>query len=136
MSVSFSVGRESWEIGAAAFLKAFFSTIFVRLENRSWGNRFPTIMNQLYSGRLSNREVESATVELKIIRDELSAFSPDQIIWDFEDETAQPPWGSKISQHITSLANYFVTSRGKDLFEVLFDALESATRNVQDVSIA
>ncbi|WAH38665.1 Imm70 family immunity protein [Alicyclobacillus dauci] len=36
---------------------------------------------------------------------------------------SKQPWGTDITAEITSLSNYFVTSDGRDLFEVLFLAL-------------
>jgi hypothetical protein len=46
-----------------------------------------------------------------------------------------PPWGDDIGEEITSLAHYFVTSDGRDLFEVLFAALAEATESGQGAVI-
>lgn len=35
-------------------------------------------------------------------------------------------WGSNISEDITDLSNYFVTSEGEDFVSVFLDALETA----------
>jgi 2,3-bisphosphoglycerate-dependent phosphoglycerate mutase len=69
------------------------------------------------------------------IREHLQSYSPSKIIWDFEDLTKQPPWGNYISHEITSLANYFVTSEGDDLFDMLMSLLETANKLKFDLEI-
>jgi hypothetical protein len=129
------VGRKRFELGDAAFLKAWFSTVFVRLEAGSWGSLYPTIMRDFYSGTLSNAKLDAASEELRKIRERLAALPPDQVVWDFEDRATKPPWGDRISPHINSLGNYFVTSDGRDLFAVLHEALAAAQQERLDVSI-
>jgi hypothetical protein len=127
------VGRDRFELGEPAFLKAFFSTILERLEGREWGRHFPVLMRRFYYGRLSHDHAAAAAAELNTAREQLAAFKPADLVWDFEDRKLQPPWGDKISPHITSLGNYFVTSDGKDLLDVLQQAFTTAARKQQDV---
>jgi len=47
----------------------------------------------------------------------------------------QPPWGNDISEDITDLSNYFVTSEGEDLFDVLFKAFGRAKDDHENVEI-
>jgi 2,3-bisphosphoglycerate-dependent phosphoglycerate mutase len=135
MSLAAWVGDKRFEIGSSPFLKAWFSTIFVRLESGRWGSLFPAIMNDFYAGRLASAKAPQALKELQEIRTRLSRLPPEQVVWDFENLQARPPWGSQISPHITSLGNYFVTSDGDDLIEALADALEEAIRDGHDVAI-
>ncbi len=76
-------------------------------------------MKELYNGKLSWENVPQAIEEVKTIRNELSKYNPEQVVWDIDDLSKQPPWGQNISDHITSLSNYFITSDGRDVFEVL-----------------
>lgn len=133
MALAAWVGRDRFELGEPAFLKAFFSTIFEKLEGREWGRHFPVLMREFYSGRLSHNHAAAAAVELNAARAQLAAFKPSDLVWDFEDRRLQPPWGDKISPHITSLGNYFVTSDGKDLVEVLQQVFTTSARKRQDV---
>ena len=126
MGVGIVVGGSEYPIGTGSFFGAFFSTVCVRLESERWGARFPVVMNRLYNGHLDASEAEGALHELDLIHHELEAFPPSDLVWDFRDRSARPPWGDRISPHITSLANYFVTSDGKDLFDVLRAALREA----------
>lgn len=133
MAVALHTTKDSFEIGSSSLLNALFSTIFVRLERENWGSVYPVIMRQLYSGELPNASIQSAREELKRIEENLKSFSPDDVVWDFENRTKTPPWGKKISPNITTLANYFWTSDGEPLFAVLrkaFDAAEAQKSNI------
>ena len=92
-------------------------------------------MNELYQWTLDKDNVETAIVELKKIQLELQAFSPDKVIWDIDDLSKQPPWGKNISNDITNLSNYFVTSDGEDFITIFFNALEKAKKMQIDLTI-
>ena len=126
MSVGIRVGSIVDEIGTADFLHAFFSTLSVRLEPDGWGSRFPALLNRLYQGRLEAADAAAALKELDQAKAELIHFPPTAVVWDVENKSAKPPWGDNISSHITSLANYFVSSTGRDLFDLLGEALQAA----------
>ena len=134
--VGFKVGNIWYEIGAASFLHSFFSTVAYNLECGNWGTRFPVIMNELYQGKLANANVPNAKVELNTIENELKNLSPDKAIWDIEDLTKQPPWGNKISNQITDLSNYFITSDGRDFLTIFQNALDAAIEIKKDVIIS
>ena len=133
--VSFRVGYIMYEIGTASFLHSFFSTVAYRLENNKWGSKFPVIMNELYQGKLSCKNVPIAKEELTQIKKDLMMFSPNKVIWDIEDLSKQPPWGNNISSEISSLGNYFITCDGQDFIEVFNMALDAAIEIKKDVII-
>ena len=135
MGVGFKVGSVVTEVGTGEFLHSFFSTVSHHLEKEGWGSRFPEIMNELYQGKLSHEKAQKVIDDLGLIRRELKAYPPDAVIWDIEAPDATPPWGDNISDSITSLADYFVTSGGKDLFEVLFECFEYSAHHDADVTI-
>lgn len=126
MAVGLKVKYYWYQIGSGEFLHSFFSTVAYRLENNNWGSKFPVIMNELYLGQLGENSVDKAISELRTIKEQLKKFSPDQVIWDVDDLSKQPPWGSEISKDITDLSNYFVTSEGEDLITILLHSLEKA----------
>ena len=123
MAVGFKVGSIVDELGSADFVYAFFSTIAARLDP-SWGARFPVLMTRLYGGELQHAEADAALIELTTVRTELAGFAPDQAVWNFEDRSQSPPWGSNIASTITDLSNYFVTSTGRDLIATLTEAIK------------
>lgn len=135
MGVDVLVGERGWEIGASDFFHAFFSTVSYHLEPDGWGSQFPMLMNEFYQGRLPASHAKRARKELAKIHGQLSSIPPTEVVWDIEDRSKRPPWGDEISAEITSLANYFVTSNGKDLFEILEQALAEAERIGEDVVI-
>ena len=134
--VGFKIGCIWYEIGAASFLHSFFSTVAYNLEGGNWGTRFPVIMNELYQGELTNANVPNAMVELNTIESELKNLSPDKVIWDMEDLGKQPPWGTRISNQITDLSNYFVTSDGRDFLTIFRKALDDAIEMKTDIIIS
>lgn len=135
MATGFSVDFLWYPVGTDEFLHSFFSTISYHLEPGGWGSRFPYLMNHLYQGKLKWQDVPYAIKEAEEVRTLLEKFKPSEVVWDIDDLKKQPPWGDNISSDITSLSNYFVTSNGKDMFEVLFKALENSLSEETDVEI-
>lgn len=126
MAVGFKVKFYWYQVGNGEFLNSFFSTVAYHLEDMQWGSRFPAIMNELYRGQLDLKNVDQAMNELSTIKSELQKFNPDKVVWDIDDLSKQPPWGNNISKDITNLSNYFVTSEGDDLLELIHRALKKA----------
>jgi hypothetical protein len=129
MAVELRAGSVVWAIGSSEFFNAFFATIAARLEPDGWGTRFPAVMKKLYAGEIGGEDAARALAELDQIRAELSELPPSDVVWDYEDRSRTPPWGDDIAPEITNLGNYWVTSDGKDLFEVLGEALGYAARS-------
>lgn len=123
---AFTVKYYMYTIGTADFLHSFFSTVCGRLENGKWGSRYPYLMNELYQGMLPAQHLAAGAEELAQIKRELAQFAPDQVIWDIDDRSLTPPWGDNISEDITDLSNYFVTSEGEDFLTVFSSALDKA----------
>lgn len=134
MAVGIKVGNITDEIGTPDFLHAFFCTVSHNLEE-GWDSRFPALLNHLYQGKLEVDFAEKAVFELRQIREELAAFPPSKVVWDIANLSKQPPWGADISPEITLLANYFVTSTGRDLISTLIEALDEAAAHSKPASI-
>lgn len=126
MATAFTVKFYMYPIGTSDFLHAFFSTVCGRLENGKWGSRYQYLMNELYQGMLSAEHLEAGAEELAQIKQALARFAPNQVIWNIEDLSLTPPWGDNISEDITDLSNYFVTSEGEDFLAVSSAALDKA----------
>jgi len=123
MEVGFKVDDTTMVVGEAPFLHSFFSTVSHHLEPLGWGTRFPELMNDLFQGRLKHSDAHKVLKDVRIIRKELEQYSPDDVIWDIYDLSLSPPVRDHMNEHITSLANYFVGSSGRDLFEALLKCL-------------
>jgi hypothetical protein len=135
MPIGVRVGSIISEIGASSFFNSFFSTIKGLLEPAGAGTRFPVISDHFYDGCIPANKVNGAIAELGVIKAELSKFPPSAVIWDIDDRSQEPPWGSDISSDITSMGNYFVTSTGRDLLDTLFEMFEYAKKKGFDVTI-
>ncbi|PFK15707.1 Imm70 family immunity protein [Bacillus cereus] len=86
-------------------------------------------------GRLTLQNILKAMEEAKEAREKLKLFSPSEVVWDIEDLSKQLPWRDKSSTNITGLSNYFYTSDGKDMFEMLFKACDEALELEVDLEI-
>lgn len=135
MTVGLHIGGVTTEVGSASFLAAFFMTIHYHLEREIWGERFPVVLCELYEGQVLEANAEIALVELREIADELAEIAPSEVVWDLENLQAEPPWGSNISEEITDLSNYFVTSTGRDLLASIRESLESSVSHGGDVTV-
>ena len=131
MAVGIKVGAGVDLLGDGDFVAAYFSTIAGNLEPEGWGTRFPVAMGPFYQGEVPAEQVPALRRELATIRAELADLPPDRVIWDLDDRDAQPPWRDDIAADITDLGNYFVTMDGKDMFDVIEEALDYAERTEQ-----
>ena len=93
-------------------------------------------MGELYEGHLDPAAAGAAYRELQEAKLELARYSPSEVIWDTEHLDSEPPWGNDISSDITNLANYFVTSDGRDLFEVMEEAFRTMMESAQSLRVA
>ncbi|BCB02169.1 immunity 70 family protein [Bacillus sp. KH172YL63] len=135
MAVGFKVKFSWYQIGHGDFLHSFFSNISYHLEQDGWGTEYPLLLVELYNGKLEHKKIDRAINELESIKKKLQNFSPSQVIWDIEDLSKRPPWGDNISKDITNLSNYFVTSDGEDLIDMLMKALNKGLETNSDVYI-
>ncbi|MDO6628727.1 immunity 70 family protein [Bacillus thuringiensis] len=135
MATGFKADFLWYRLGTSDFVHSFFSTISFHLEKEGWGTRYPHLMKELYNGRLTLKNIPKAIEEAKEAREKLKLFSPSEVVWDIEDLSKQPPWGDNISTDITDLSNYFYTSGGKDMFEMLFKACNEALELEVDLEI-
>ena len=124
MAVGIKLRSITDEIGTADFFHAFFSTISGNLEPEVWGSRFPILLTRLYSGELNQIDASAALEELDEVCAELARLPVDRVIWDIADRSKTPPWGDNISEDVTNLSNYFMTSTGRDLLVLLREILE------------
>jgi len=125
MTIALKQGNVLTVVGPGSLLHSLFSTIAVRLENNNWGSRFPWIMNGLYGGCLEVQGAKAAYKEIQAIKQELAKLPPSMVVWDYENLSSTPPWGTEVGSHIQNMANYFVTTTGRNLVDEIIDNIES-----------
>lgn len=135
MAVGFKVKFYWYQIGHGDFLHSFFSTIAYNLEGQDWGSRFPIIMKELYQGKIAKENVDKAIEEVNQIKGFLQKLGSEKVVWDIDDLLKRPPWGDNISNDITNLSNYFITSDGSDFLTVFIHALEKAKELDSEIEI-
>lgn len=135
MSIFLTAKMIGYQIGTPAFFTSFFDTIDVHLTKGLFGKKYPIVLGEFQDGVLRNENLDKAEVELKNIKKRFKKLKPSKIIWDKYDLTKKPPWGSEISDEITSMANYYVTCNGEDLFEIIFKAIAEAKTLKSDLKI-
>lgn len=135
MAVGFRIDFLWYQVGHGDFLHSFFSTVCHHLEEERWGTKYPYLMNKLYQGCLEWEDVRFAREELTCIRNRLSKLAPSEVVWDIDDLTKRPPWGDAISNDITDLSNYFVTSDGRDLISIIFQVFDEAETEKHKIEI-
>lgn len=133
--IGFQIGHLWYEIGGDDFLKSWFSSINYHLEKNRWGRKYPVLMNEFYQGKVVNDNLIKLKKEVLETQKKLKKIKPSDVIWDIENLDKQPPWGTKISKDITSLANYYVTCNGKDFYEVLIKAIDRAIEDNSEIEI-
>jgi 2,3-bisphosphoglycerate-dependent phosphoglycerate mutase len=126
MTIGFSVDFLWYEVGTAEFLNSFFSTVKYHLCTDHVVSKYPHFQNDLYQGKVRWEDSLETIDEVEDIRRELKEFKPEVIVLNFDDLSKSPPWGDNISEDVTDLSNYFGTSDGEDLFDILLHALKSS----------
>jgi len=124
-----------FEIGTSDFFMSFFDTIDFHLTKGILARKYPIVLGEFQQGKLKYENLDKGERELKLIQNKLSKFKPSEMIWDKHDLNKKPPWGNNISSEITNLSNYFVTSDGKNLFDVIYRAINQAKSEKCDLTI-
>lgn len=135
MAIGLEVKHNYYTIGHSSLLNAFFDTVFYHLGDGEWGGVYPLLFNNLYNGGLDWKDAPELIENLVEIKGKLSNFRPNQLIWDIQDLSKRPPWKDNISADITSLSNYFITSNGYNLIDVMIEALKKSYELKSDVII-
>ena len=132
----FRVGPIAYPVGTGEFLGSFFDTIAVLLEGGSRGSRFPALASLYENGELAPQLAGAARAQLAEAAVALAAFAPAEVVWDIDDPSLKPPWGDTIAPTIRTLAEYHVTSDGRQLIAVLDTALDASARVDKPLRIA
>ncbi len=106
------------DVGTSDTIHAVYSTIIVLLEDKIDG--ITQALNFIRTGNCVPKKGYETARQINLIRDALSAYSPDKAVYDYMNLKKQAPWAENLSPVITSCANLFTTADGKDLlFEMI-----------------
>ncbi len=83
-------------------------------------HKIPLAMAFLKDGKCDAKNALELARQFNLLRDELSKFDPKKAVYDMRDPDKKAPWDNNLSPIVTSCANLYTTSDGKDLlFEVV-----------------
>ena len=113
MRIITSDGNKYINIGSAEVWKSLCSTIFVLLDDEKDG--IMKARSFLENNKAEGVEGYEIARQFNLIRDKLSRFAPEKVIFDMNDMSVKAPWYGKLSPVVTSCANLFITADGEDL---------------------
>lgn len=109
MAIAFKQNNVITEIGPGGVLHSLFSTIAYRIEN-GWGNKFPTIMGDLYDGQLPQEKAKIGLQEIRQIKKALELLPPTDVIWDIEIQM-HSPHGERVLTLTSRMQHSFTSQR-------------------------
>lgn len=125
MTIGMKQGSVVTEIGPGGLLHSLLSTVAVHLEGGRWGDKYPLIMGEFYQGCLLSNNAEPALLEMREIQEKLRTLTPDKVVWDIESPNTAPPWGKSYGPHVKNMADYYITTTGRNLVDEIIDNIES-----------
>ena len=116
--------KQSVDIGGEDIWKAVYSTALSCIGKKR--KKYQLAFDFLETGRCKWEDGYSVARQINLVRDELSQFSPDKAVYDLDNPKEVAPWNGRLSPVITSCANMFTTSDGKDLLYEIVKILSYA----------
>ena len=133
--VSMQVGETTVGLGDIDVVEAFYNTVSYRLEPDGWGTRFPALMDELFEGRVSAASADRALEELGVVERELSELPREKVVWDVHDRRPIEDTFRSVNHDAAYLRDYFVRADGTPIVDAMREALETARRTGQPVTI-
>jgi hypothetical protein len=131
-----SIGERARELGSDLVLEAMFTTISCRLEPRGKGTRFPTVMDDLYSGYLAPSRAKDALRELREIETALREVPVSQVIWSLQNLRGGDDPDQPVQHRAANLLEYFVDVDGHPLIARLQDGVQECLSTSQVLRLA
>ncbi len=110
--------RRNVNIGNSEIWHSVYSTLMVR--TGEFIRKVPYAVEFFKSAGCSPEHCLETARQINLVRDKLSNFPPEEVVYDMNDRGKRAPWEGNISPVVTSCANFYTTADGKDLlFEVV-----------------
>ena len=106
------------DVGSTEIWDALCATVKVLLSKKQ--GDIALAISFLSNGSCEAKNCIECAREINLIRDRLSQFPPNKVVYSTNDRSYIPNWAKSISPVITSCANFFLTADGNDLlFEIV-----------------
>ena len=95
----------------------------------------PLAIQFLEAGFCSSQKAMETARQFNLVRDMLSQYPPEKLVYDIKDPNGPAPWDNNISSVVTSCANFYTTADGEDLLYEIVSILCYAGITGESVSI-
>ena len=113
MTLLTSNNQRSVNVGTSDIWHSLYSTVCINLKRKT--RHISLAVRFLKSGTCSSADAMETARQFNLIRDMLSQFSPNDLVYDLDNPKGPAPWDHKISPVVTSCANFYTTADGGDL---------------------
>lgn len=123
---------KSIEVGSGDMLDSIVSTMkrYYPDQNRKLSKLFAFFEN----GDATSEDITELASELNIVTSCLKKISPENAVYGPESKERQAPWKNGIADNITSCADLFLTSDGKNLLQELGKIFDYSRKNNTSIS--
>ncbi|MGO5168771.1 Imm70 family immunity protein [Bacillota bacterium LCP21S3_D9] len=126
-------GKRIVDIGESDIWTCIYSTA---VDSFGFGKRkISKALAFMECGECSHIDGYETARQFNLIRDEFAKISPEKAVYNLKDRKKKAPWEGKISPVVTSCANLFTTSDGKDLLYEVVSILTYAQIAKTDIGI-
>lgn len=118
MVITTSNEKRFVDVGSESIWKSVLSTAEIRLDHMQ--KEIPLALKFMNTGACHYRDAFETARQFNLLRDAFSQIPPNEAVYDKDRRELKAPWESNLSGIITSCANLYTTSDGKDLlYEVV-----------------
>ena len=118
MNIVSSDEKRIVDVGGSDIWFSLYSTVETRLGSAK--RKVPLAFAFMKTGKCAPKDGLETARQFNLIRDELSKYPPNKAVYNLNAPKKDAPWKNNLSQVITSCANLYTTSDGKDmLFETV-----------------
>lgn len=132
MEIITSDYRKNIEIGSGDMLDSITATMkaYYPEENKN----FLQLFTFFETGSASSEDVTELNNELKVVTSCLKKIPPEKAVYGPESKKRQAPWKNGIADTVTSCADLFFTSDGKNLLQELNNIFKYSAENNTSIS--
>ncbi|MCD7882799.1 MAG: immunity 70 family protein [Lachnospiraceae bacterium] len=110
--------KRTIDVGESEIWYSVYSTSEKRVYQAN--NKVPLALSFFKTGRCETKDALETARQFNLLRDEFSKYPPEKAVYDMKYPEKRAPWANNISPVVTSCANLYTTTDGKDLlFEVV-----------------
>lgn len=113
MTIITSDHKRFVDIGTSDIWNSLYATISFNLKRNI--KKIPLAIHFMDTEYCDSKNALETAHQFNLIRDMLSQFSPQELVYNLQDPKGPAPWDNNISPVVTSCANFYTTTNGEDL---------------------